>query len=127
VTTTEQTRLGANKQKRPCRRSKGVPADCAANEAADAMTLMTDLIRQGQQAGEIRDRDAGGLAHLASVLTNEDALADVALARSEFHAVFDGAPRADQRDREQPQLAVCESSPDVPVRSLRLRRHTTGA
>jgi AcrR family transcriptional regulator len=62
---------------------------------ADAMSLMTDLIRQGQQAGEIRGGDAGGLAHLASVLTNEYALADVALARSEFHAVFDGALRAD--------------------------------
>jgi len=62
---------------------------------ADAMSLMTDLIRQGQQAGEIRGGDAGGLAQLASVLTNEYALADVALARSEFHAVFDGALRAD--------------------------------
>jgi hypothetical protein len=29
------------------------------------------------------------------VLTNEYALADVALARSDFHAVFDGALRAD--------------------------------
>src|SRR3984893_13526880 len=62
---------------------------------ADAMNLMTDLIRQGQQTGEIRDGDAGGLAHLASVLINEYALADVALARSDFHAVFDGALRAD--------------------------------
>jgi AcrR family transcriptional regulator len=64
---------------------------------ADAMNLMTDLIRQGQQTGEIRDGDAGSLAHLASVLTNEYALADVVLARSEFHAVFEGALRADQR------------------------------
>lgn len=62
---------------------------------ADAMNLMTDLIRQGQQIGEIRDGDAGGLTHLASVLTNEYALADVALARPDFHAVFDGALRAD--------------------------------
>ena len=62
---------------------------------ADAMNLMTDLIREGQQTGEIRAGDAGGLAHLASVLTNEYALADVALARSDFHAVFDGALRAD--------------------------------
>jgi hypothetical protein len=30
-----------------------------------------------------------------SELTNERALADVALVRSEFHAVFDGALRAD--------------------------------
>jgi hypothetical protein len=59
-----------------------------------AMTLMTDLIREGQQAAEIRGGDPGALAHLASVLTNEYALADVSLARSEFHAVFDGALRA---------------------------------
>ncbi len=62
---------------------------------AEAMKLMTDLIRQGQQAGEIRAGDPSGLAHLASVLTNEYALADVALAPSEFHAVFNGALRAD--------------------------------
>jgi AcrR family transcriptional regulator len=62
---------------------------------AQALSLMTDLIRQGQQAGEIRDGDPGGLAHLAAVLTNEYALADVALVPSEFHAVFDGALRAD--------------------------------
>jgi AcrR family transcriptional regulator len=62
---------------------------------AHAMTLMTGLIREGQQAGEVRDGDPGALAHLASVLINEYALADVALARSEFHAVFDGALRAD--------------------------------
>ncbi|MCX2932620.1 helix-turn-helix domain containing protein [Mycobacterium sp. CVI_P3] len=61
---------------------------------ADAMNLMTDLVRQGQHAREIRDGDPGGIAHLASVLTNEYALADVALAPSEFHAVFDGALRA---------------------------------
>ena len=61
---------------------------------AHAMTLMTGLIREGQQAGEVRDGDPGALAHLASVLVNEYALADVALARSEFHAVFDGALRA---------------------------------
>jgi len=61
---------------------------------ADAMNLMTDLVRQGQHAREIRDGDPGGIAHPASVLTNEYALADVALAPSEFHAVFDGALRA---------------------------------
>jgi hypothetical protein len=58
------------------------------------MTLMTGLVREGQETGEIRDGDPGALAHLASVLTNEYALGDVALARSEFHAVFDGALRA---------------------------------
>src|ERR1700732_1340922 len=62
---------------------------------AQALSLMTDLIRQGQQAGEIRDGDPGGLAHLAAVLTNEYALTDVAFVPSEFHAVFDGALQAD--------------------------------
>jgi AcrR family transcriptional regulator len=70
-------------------------ADDVYGRYAQALNLMTDLIRQGQQTGEIRDGDPGGLAHLAAVLTNEYALADVALARSEFHAVFDGALRAD--------------------------------
>jgi AcrR family transcriptional regulator len=77
-------------------------ADDVYGRYAQALRLMTDLIREGQQTGEIRDGDPGGLAHLAAVLTNEYALADVALARSEFHAVFDGALRADQHDREQP-------------------------
>jgi hypothetical protein len=58
------------------------------------MALMTRVIREGQEAGEIRDGDPGALAHLASVLTNEYALVDFALAPSEFHAVFDGALRA---------------------------------
>lgn len=69
-------------------------ADDVYGRYAHAMTLMTGLIREGQQAGEVRDGDPGALAHLASVLINEYALADVALARSEFHAVFDGALRA---------------------------------
>jgi AcrR family transcriptional regulator len=67
-----------------------------------AMTLMTDLIRQGQQAGEIREGDPGALAHLASVLTNEYAMADVLLARSQFHAVFDGALRAPSGPSAEP-------------------------
>jgi len=69
-------------------------ADDVLGRYAHAMNLMTDLIREGQQAGEVRDGDPGALAHLASVLINEYALADIALARSEFHAVFDGALRA---------------------------------
>jgi hypothetical protein len=69
-------------------------ADDVFGRYAHAMTLMTGLIREGQQAGEVRDADPGALAHVASVLIIEYALADVALARSEFHAVFDGALRA---------------------------------
>jgi AcrR family transcriptional regulator len=60
---------------------------------AQAMAVMTDLIRQGQQIGEIRPGDPGALAHLASVLTNEFALADVGLSAPDFHALFDGALR----------------------------------
>jgi AcrR family transcriptional regulator len=69
-------------------------ADDVYGRYAQAMILMADLIREGQQAGEIRDGDPAALAHLASVLTNEFALADVALAPAQFHAVFDGALRA---------------------------------
>lgn len=69
-------------------------ADDVYGRYAQAMTLMTDLIREGQKAGEIRDGDPGALAHLASVLTNEFAMADVSLVPSQFHAVFDGALRA---------------------------------
>lgn len=61
---------------------------------AQAMEVMTDLIRQGQQIAEIRTGDPPALAHLASVLTNEFALADLRLAAADFHAVFDGALRA---------------------------------
>ena len=61
---------------------------------AQAMAVMTDLIRQGQQVAEIRTGDPRALAHLASVLTNEFALADVGLTTADFHAVFDGALRA---------------------------------
>jgi AcrR family transcriptional regulator len=61
---------------------------------AQAMAVMTDLIRQGQQVAEIRTGDPRALAHLASVLTNEFALADLGLTTADFHAVFDGALRA---------------------------------
>jgi hypothetical protein len=61
---------------------------------AQAMAVMTDLIRQGQQIAEIRTGDPRALAHLASVLTNEFALADLGLTAADFHSVFDGALRA---------------------------------
>lgn len=47
-----------------------------------------------RRSGFLLEGDPGALAHLASVLTNEFALADVSLEPSEFHAVFDGALRA---------------------------------
>jgi AcrR family transcriptional regulator len=58
-----------------------------------AMELMTELISQGQRAGEIRAGNPRALAHIASVLTNEYVLADLALSSDEFHAIFDGALR----------------------------------
>ena len=69
-------------------------ADDVYGRYAQAMAVMTDLIRQGQKAGQIRAGNPAGLAHLASVLTNEFALADVSLSAMDFHAVFDGALRA---------------------------------
>jgi AcrR family transcriptional regulator len=69
-------------------------ADDVYGRYAQAMAVMTDLVREGQATTEIRAGDPAALAHLASVLTNEFALADVSLSAKEFHAVFDGALRA---------------------------------
>jgi AcrR family transcriptional regulator len=69
-------------------------ADDVYGRYGQAMDLMTNLIREGQKSGEIRGGDPRALAHLASVLTNEYVLADLPLARREFHAVFAGALRA---------------------------------
>jgi AcrR family transcriptional regulator len=67
-----------------------------------AMKLMTDLVREGQNSGEIRTGDPRALAHLASVLTNEFVLADLPLTRVEFHAVFDGSVRAPSTANRKP-------------------------
>lgn len=67
-----------------------------------AMELMADLIREGQNSGEIRAGDPRALAHLASVLTNEYVLADLPLSREEFRAVFAGALRAPQTAPRKP-------------------------
>jgi hypothetical protein len=69
-------------------------ADDVYGRYGQAMELMTDLVREGQQSDEIRTGDPHALAHLASVLTNEFVLADLPLTREEIHAVFDGALRA---------------------------------
>jgi len=66
-------------------------ADDVYGRYGQAIELMTDLVREGQQSGEIRTGDPRALAHLASVLTNEYVLADLALTKEQFHAVFDGA------------------------------------
>jgi AcrR family transcriptional regulator len=69
-------------------------ADDVYGRYAQAMTLMADLIREGQQDGEIRAGDPDALAHLASVLINEFALSNASVTSADFHAVFDGALRA---------------------------------
>jgi hypothetical protein len=68
-------------------------ADDIHGRYGQAMELMTTLVRQGQQTGEIRAGDPRALAHLASVLTNEYVLADLPLTRAEFHALLDGTLR----------------------------------
>jgi AcrR family transcriptional regulator len=77
-------------------------ADDVYGRYGQAMDLMTDLVREGQQSGEIRTGDARALAHLASVLANEYVLADLPLTRDEFHAVFDGALRAMPTKKRKP-------------------------
>jgi AcrR family transcriptional regulator len=69
-------------------------ADDIHGRFGQAMTLMTDLVREGQEAGEIRAGDPRALAHLASVLTNEFVLADLPMTLAEFHAALDGTLRA---------------------------------
>ena len=68
-------------------------ADDVYGRYGQAMELMTNLVREGQEAGEIRAGDPRALAHIASVLTNEFVLADLSLTLAEFHAVLDGALR----------------------------------
>jgi AcrR family transcriptional regulator len=77
-------------------------ADDVYGRYGQAMELMTDLVRGGQQSGEIRTGDPRALAHLASVLTNEYVLADLPLSRDEFQAVFDGALRATPTNNRKP-------------------------
>ncbi|MDT7770762.1 MAG: hypothetical protein QOI30_3779, partial [Mycobacterium sp.] len=76
-------------------------ADDVYGRYAQAMTLMADLVREGQQRAEIRAGDPDALAHLASVLTNEFVLANVSMPAAEFHEVFDGALRAPRRGKQR--------------------------
>lgn len=66
------------------------------------MTTLTDLVREGQDAGEICDGDPRALAHLYSVLVNEHVLLASAghspgqggvLTPTQFHGLIDGALR----------------------------------
>jgi AcrR family transcriptional regulator len=70
-------------------------ADDVYGRYAQVMTLIADLIREGQDTAEARSGDPGALAYLASVLINGFVLVEVSLSAADFHAVFDGALRAD--------------------------------
>jgi AcrR family transcriptional regulator len=89
-------------------------ADDVYGRYGQAMELMADLVREGQQSGEIRTGDPHALAHLASVLTNEFVLADLPLANAEFHAVFDGTLRSPPSD---PNSVRSETLPAVSPKS----------
>lgn len=65
-----------------------------------AMTLLTGMVADGQDAGEIRDGDPGAIAHLYSVLINEHVLLTATggsnvgtLTPAQFHGLVDGALR----------------------------------
>lgn len=77
-------------------------ADDVYGRYGQAMELMTELVREGQNSGEIRPGDPRALAHLASVLTNEYVLANLPLTKAEFHAVFDGSLRAPSTANRKP-------------------------
>ena len=77
-------------------------ADDVYGRYGQAMELMTDLVREGQESGEIRPSDPRALAHVASVLTNEFVLAALPLTREEFHAIFDGTLRTPQAQGRKP-------------------------
>jgi AcrR family transcriptional regulator len=64
------------------------------------MTTLADLVREGQEDGEVRDGDPRALAHLYSVLVNEHVLLTSAeqptggvLTPTQFHGLIDGALR----------------------------------
>lgn len=77
-------------------------ADDVYGRYGQAMELMTEVVREGQNSGEIRPGDPRALAHLASVLTNEYVLANLPLTKAEFHAVFDGSLRAPSTANRKP-------------------------
>jgi AcrR family transcriptional regulator len=86
----------------------GVSAGPALGEPADATglidqaaSLVADLVRAGQAAGEIRPGDPRAIAHLYEVIVHEHVILAAAedphaanLTRSELHAFLDGALRA---------------------------------
>lgn len=66
----------------------------------DVMTVLAELVGEGQQTGEVRDGDARALAHFYSVLVNEFVLLTSAqatptgtLTATQFHSLIDGLLR----------------------------------
>jgi len=85
----------------------GYAADVDARFSA-VMDLLAEVVTDGQARGEIRTGDPHALAHLYSVLLNEQLFLELdatergggaALSRDEFHAMVDGALRASGRRR----------------------------
>jgi AcrR family transcriptional regulator len=77
-------------------------SDPADNRFHQAMTLLSEVVEEGQMTGEIREGDPGVLAHLYSVLINEFVLLDGgpgersahAFSSEQFHHLVDGALRS---------------------------------
>jgi AcrR family transcriptional regulator len=70
----------------------------------EVMGVLANVVRDGQDVGEIRDGDARALAHLYSVLINEFVLLTSSddtnvrtLTSAQFHALIDGALRKDEQ------------------------------
>jgi len=79
-------------------------AGSADGQFVKAMTLLAGIVRDGQEAREIRDGDAAALAHLYSVLINEHVLLAAesvnnlgTLTAHQFHGLIDGALRTATR------------------------------
>jgi AcrR family transcriptional regulator len=76
-------------------------ADDVNKRFAASMTLLADVVQDGQETGDIRAGNPRSLAHMYSVLVNEFVLLDAApdgsrlgaLTSTEFHGLVDGALR----------------------------------
>ncbi len=75
--------------------------DGAGHQFDDVMSVLAAVVRDGQNAGEVRDGDERALAHLFSVLINEFVLLTSSahdsaglLTIEQFHGLIDGAFRA---------------------------------
>jgi hypothetical protein len=72
----------------------------------EVMTLLAGIVRDGQEAAEVRPGDAYAIAHLYSVLINEHILLAAegestigTLTPEQFHGLIDGALRKPDSSR----------------------------